>query len=149
MMSKFGDPLCTQCTCLPQLCFELSHWSYFFKIILPIYLIIIIPRLQCSSQKTGEDESRTNVRCADYTAMAQHGEMDRAAADREDASLQMSWSAKKSLWERQERLMQEDRDNQRSLLERLSRLPYRQYKPILSVPVSLCKSANKDNTMSV
>lgn len=113
------------------------------------YLIIIITRLQCSSQKTEEDESRTNVRCADYTAMAQHGEMDRAAADREDASLQMSWSAKKSLWERQERLMQEDRDNQRSLLERLSRLPYRQYKPILSVPVSLCKSANKDNTMSV
>lgn len=81
--------------------------------------------------------------------MAQHREMDRAAADREDASLQMSWSAKKSLWERQERLIQEDRDNQLSLLERLSRLPYRQYKPILPVPVSLCKSANKDNTMSV
>lgn len=52
-------------------------------------MIIIIPRLQCSSQKTGEDESRTNVRCADYTATAQHGEMDRAAAGREDASLQM------------------------------------------------------------
>ena len=65
----------------------------------------------------GEDESRTNVRCADYTAMAQHGEMDRAAADREDARLQMFMEREKSLWERQERLMQEDRDNQRSLLE--------------------------------
>ena len=69
----------------------------------------------------GEDESRTNVRCADYTAMAQHGEMDRAAADREDARLQMFMEREKSLWERQERLMQEDRDNQRSLLDRLSR----------------------------
>lgn len=57
-------------------------------------------------------------------AMADLREMDRAAAAREDARLQLFMEHERRLWESQERHLREDRENQRLLFEMLlSRLP--------------------------
>ncbi len=58
------------------------------------------------------------------TAMAKLEEMDRAAAARADARLELFMEHERKLWESQERLLRKDRENQRMLFEMLlSRLP--------------------------
>ncbi len=58
------------------------------------------------------------------TAMAKLEEMDRAAAARVDARLELFMEHERKLWESQERLLREDWENRRMLFEMLlSRLP--------------------------
>ncbi|KAM9317553.1 uncharacterized protein KZ484_021994 [Pholidichthys leucotaenia] len=58
------------------------------------------------------------------TVMAKLEEMDRAAAEREDARFRVFMEHERSLWERQEALAREDRESHRRLFEQLlSRLP--------------------------